>query len=464
MASTRIPVNPVALYWVYWSPFKRLVDFPTANNIIFLFHAFPPSNERTIVSGVLQNPGGETGRVELRKPGGVIGTNLNADIATCRARGQKILVSVGGAGGQVYLTDHSTSHPLNVPTALARANNFIQSIKDMNVSLGGSGTTLAFDGIDWNNFEGAEFSDQGEWMSYIGTQLRAYYGNGFIFTAPPAVHGAEPGGQAESDRTLLAELYMNGVLDWLCPQFYDGSQNDVPATVSARLDYYNTAVSIGGQSVQIPRDYIGIGFGIAELANYWTAAEAASAYTQMVNEGKTPKGAFNFSNWLDTADSFAAVVAPVITNNVAEEGQEDPLVSPFEMVLSNNFTDGATTTAQLEAPSGKTGSDFSAGRMAETFPTASIDLASGKYTELEFCVKGGADVVEGQKYKFRVTRNGTVLNTYSVYPKWTIGTVEEAGGGGGGEVGGGGGISEPNTQTTTGRNIRTITGVRSITI
>ena len=117
MASYRIPANPVGLYWVYWNPFKRLVDFPTSYNMIFLFHAYPPDGEPV---------GGTTGAVTLRKPTGTIGTNLNADIATCRARGQKIIVSVGGAGGQVYITSQ------------ARANAFVQSIKDMNVGLGGS--------------------------------------------------------------------------------------------------------------------------------------------------------------------------------------------------------------------------------------------------------------------------------------------------------------------------------------
>lgn len=400
MASHRIPTNPVGLYWVYWNPFKRLIDFPTTYNIIFLFHAYPADGEPT---------GGTTGAVVLRKPTGTIGTNLNADIATCRARGQKILVSVGGAGGQVYITSQ------------ARADAFIQSIKDMNVGLGGSGTTAAFDGIDWNNFEGVQQGSQGAWMTYAGQQLRAYYGDNFAFTAPPAGFSlAGPGAQPTSDRLLLAEMYQGGVLDWLCPQFYDPSDLNTLANARLGLDVYNTAVTVNGSSVQIPRDYIGVGFAVAATATTarWSPSGAASAYTQLVADGRAPKGAFNWANHEDTGDSFATTVAPVITNNTSTAAPA------FALASSTNFADSDATTAQLDAPSGKTsGADFQAGEMCETSnPAPAIDLGSGKYTEIEWNIQATSDAVNAQQYEFRVTYNGASLDTYTVTPKWTIGT------------------------------------------
>ncbi len=53
-------------------------------------------------------------------------------------------MTCGGQGAQITINSQTT------------ADNFITSIKAENVLLGGSGTTAAFDGIDWNNFEGAQ--------------------------------------------------------------------------------------------------------------------------------------------------------------------------------------------------------------------------------------------------------------------------------------------------------------------
>lgn len=421
MASSRIPVNPVALYWVYWNPFKRLIDYPLTYNMFFLFHAYPADGEPV---------GGSTGAVVLRKPGGVIGTNYNADIATCRARGQKVLISVGGAGGQTYITSQ------------ARADAFVESIKTINVGLGGSGNINVFDGIDWNNFEGVQNNAQGAWMTYAGQQLRAFYGDDFAFTSPPAAFELSSGGQGGIDRALLAELYQGGVLDWTCPQFYDPSNLNTLTRVREGLDFYNTSVTVNGSSVQIPRDYIGIGFAVAPVANAdrWSPSGAATAYTTVVSDGRAPKGAFNWANHLDTGDSFASVVAPVITNNVS------PATPAFELAASANFTDGAATTAQLTPPAGKTTGDFTAGQILDTSnPSGDINIASNNYTEVEWCVQATTDAVNAQQYEFRVTYSGVELNSYTQTPKWTIGTP-------------------PAEGVTTSTGFGTMTGVGSITI
>lgn len=420
--STRLPANVVALYWVWWNPFKRLVDFPTTYNMIFLFHAYPADGEVA---------GGNTGAVVLRKPGGTIGTNLNADIVTCRARGQRIMVSVGGAGGQVYLTSQ------------ARADAFVASIKSINVGLGGSGTTLAFDGIDWNNFEGGGSS--GAWMTYAGQQLRAYYGNDFIFTSPPAAFG---GGQDVDDRLVLAEMYQGNALDLLCPQYYDPSGLNTLANVRYYSEFYHTPVTVNGSSVTIPRSHIGIGFGCAVTGttSRWSFANAASAYDTIVAEGYAPRGAFNWSNEEDTADNFASIVAPHINNN-ADVPVDTPALS---LAPSSNFTNGAATTAQLTAPSGKTsGADFQAGSINETSnPAASLNLASGKYTELEWNMIANEAAIDASQYEFRVTYAGTSLDTTTVTPKWTIGTAP---------------VELPATASGTSTGIASMTGVSSIT-
>lgn len=398
--SSKLPANPVGLYWVWWNPFKRLSEWSTTYNMIFLFHAYPADGEAT---------GGDTGAVVLRKPGGTIGTNLNADIATCRARGQRILVSCGGAGGQIYITSQ------------ARADAFIASIKTINEGLGGSGTTAAIDGIDWNNFEGVQQGSQGVWMTYVGQQLKAYYGQDFMFTSPPAGYALPGGAQVISDRLLLAELYQGGALDWLCPQFYDPSNLNTLANARLGLDHYNTAVTVNGQSVQIPRSYIGVGFAVATPGTTarWSPANAATAYTTLVSDGRAPKGGFNWANHEDTGESFATTVAPVMTNN-----QEPAIDTPaFSLALSSNFTNGATTTFQLAAPAGKTTSDFQSGIISESSnPITGFNFTSGKYTELEWCLEATTDAENAAQYEFRVTYNGVALDTYSATPRWTVGT------------------------------------------
>ncbi len=401
MASPRMPANPVVLYWVYWNPFKRLVDFPTTYNIINLFHAYPADGEPV---------GGSTGAVVLRKPSGTIGTNLNADIATCRARGQKIVVSVGGANAQVYLTSQ------------ARADAFVASIKTINVGLGGSGNINVFDGIDWNNFEGGGSS--GAWMTYAGQQLRTFYGDDFLYTSPPA---AFAGGQDVSDRLILAEMYQGGVLDWLCPQYYDPSNLNTQAKIRTYSDFYHAAVTVNGSSVTIPRDYIGIGFAVAAVAttSRWSYAGAATAYDTAVSEGYAPKGAFNWANHEDTGDNFATIVAPHITNN-----PDVPVSNPaFTLSASPYFSHDEATTVQLTAPSGKTTGDFLTGKMCESVNPMSTYTPSGtsKYTEFEVCVQATANAVNSGTYEFRMTNAGTVFTTITETPTWTIGNAPSGG-------------------------------------
>lgn len=390
MALLGLPTNPIGLYWEsYYGAQARITTLPQQYNIIFLFQALPS---------------GATGSVVFQR-GGTTAT-LNADIATCRARGQRIIMTCGGSGAQITINSQAT------------ADNFVASIKAENVLLGGSGTTAAIDGVDFNNFEGASAGTATPaWMTYAAQQLKTYYGSGFLVTAPPSCTNYL--NQRTSDRLLLATMYNGGALDWFCPQFYDGPGNNDQAAINDALDFYNTAVTVNGSSVQIPRTKMGIGFRVDAATYSWTPANAATAYTTTVSNGRTPKGAFNFSANNNPTNTFATTVAPVITNNI------DPVVNnpAFSLALSSQFANGAVTTAQLTAPVSKTTSNFQGGTINETSnPAATLDLASGKYTELEWCIIANTDSVNATQYEFQVTYNGTALDLYSVTPKWTIGT------------------------------------------
>lgn len=108
-----------------------------------------------------------------------------------------------------------------------------------------------------------------------------------------------------------------------------------------------------------------------------------------------------------------------------------PRVENVTVTASANIAAGAATatTAQLTAPSGKTsGADFQAGKISDDTNALSIppiDLAAGKYTELEWALTT-AGLVNGDVVEFRVTAFGVPLDTYSVTPQWTIGTAGAA--------------------------------------
>lgn len=90
---------------------------------------------------------------------------------------------------------------------------------------------------------------------------------------------------------------------------------------------------------------------------------------------------------------------------------------------SSNIASGAATatTAQLTAPSGKSTSDFQAGKISDdTNPLPSIDLNNLKYTELEWSIITASGLSSNDEIEFRITNNGTVLDTYTVTPKITI--------------------------------------------
>lgn len=77
---------------------------------------------------------------------------------------------------------------------------------------------------------------------------------------------------------------------------------------------------------------------------------------------------------------------------------------------------GENTTAQLTAPSGKTTSDFVAGRIQDDEnPADAVNITTDDYTELEWCLQATA----AGTYEFRITIGGVALDTYSVTPTLT---------------------------------------------
>ena len=101
------------------------------------------------------------------------------------------------------------------------------------------------------------------------------------------------------------------------------------------------------------------------------------------------------------------------------------LIDAPRFILSpsaNIAASGEDTTAQLTAPSGKTTGDFIAGRIQDDEnPADIIDIPADKYTEIEWSIEATDVVKSGEVYSFRITDNGTELDSYIETPQWTIG-------------------------------------------
>lgn len=91
---------------------------------------------------------------------------------------------------------------------------------------------------------------------------------------------------------------------------------------------------------------------------------------------------------------------------------------------ANVASGGEATTARLTAPSGKTsGSNFTTGRRwDDENGSDSIDIASNGYTELEWVLTTQSPGTTDDYYEFRVYNSDSALDTYTLTPKWTIGT------------------------------------------
>ncbi len=84
---------------------------------------------------------------------------------------------------------------------------------------------------------------------------------------------------------------------------------------------------------------------------------------------------------------------------------------------------GEATTARLTAPATKTTGDFDTGRRWDDENGAdSIDITEDDYTELEWVITTQSPAAVDDYFEFRLYDGDTAITTYTVTPKWTIGT------------------------------------------
>lgn len=89
---------------------------------------------------------------------------------------------------------------------------------------------------------------------------------------------------------------------------------------------------------------------------------------------------------------------------------------------ANIAAGGEATTARLNAPSGKTTSDFVTGRRwDDENGSDAIDITADDYSEVEWRVNTQSPAANGNYFDFRVYAGASALSTYTTTPRLTLG-------------------------------------------
>ncbi len=234
-----LPAQVLACYYTGWDTGAyRITDVPADFNVIYLFHAKPQGPP---VNGNWNNVG--SGAFEFEYFDAVPQDQVQA----CRARGQKVILTVGGAAAG-----------FNFDTR-AKSSEFVASFQSIHDRLGG------VDGCDFNNFEAQVGSSPGE-MVWIASQLRSRLGDAFAITAPPQPNSPE-------DRVLLKSMNDAGMLDWAGPQYYDWSGFNDPGFISRRTDDWVGDLGADKVLLGLTANY-GNGPNLADCMREWDAVRA----------------------------------------------------------------------------------------------------------------------------------------------------------------------------------------------
>ncbi|MCC3268839.1 glycosyl hydrolase family 18 protein [Arthrobacter gengyunqii] len=305
---TKLPNKVNAVYWTRWNADIRLTQVPQSYNVLYLFAA------------------GRSGDA------GGIGWDMNdidADIRTVRARGQRVVLSTGGAGQGINFSSRSVSQ------------RFVDSVVRINAELGGTLTSPVIDGVDFNTFEAEATPNTAEYL-WIFTELKRRFGRDFGITSPPAPWKAD-------DKAMIREALSRDLMTYAGPQFYDGTGLANPEYIIATTRDWVLNVA-GGDASKIV-----VGFGMENMENYSSIDQIRTAWRAIEKEFPTIRGAFLWQHKTDSDRgwAFARQLAPLVLDNVIPE---QPMPSALPPAL-----------AQPPGPVVKIGS--------ASYPLSGIDIA-----------------------------------------------------------------------------------------
>ena len=240
-----LPAKILGCYFTAWDTAYRITDVPTDFNVIYLFHCKPNG---TPVNGSHNNVGNGSFMFEF------FNEVTAAQVQTCRARGQKVILTVGGAGAG-YAWDNRT-----------KSTNFVASFKTIVDRLGG------VDGIDFNNYEGSivtasNLQAVSAEMVWIAQQLRAAYGANFAITSP-----ASP--NETTQQQMMVALKNAGMLTYAAPQYYDWSGFNAVGYIKNATDTWSRLLGENMVAVGFSANYAN-GPSLSDCTREWAAIKAA---------------------------------------------------------------------------------------------------------------------------------------------------------------------------------------------
>jgi len=241
-----LPCKVTGIYWNKNDTYRaRLINTPLEFNVVYLFAAKKAS------------------------PLGVVSYGQERTIDTIRVlrlRGQKVLLSIGGAGQGISFTSREVS------------KRFLNSVIRINSELGGTVASPAVDGIDFNTFE-AEAAPHVEEYLWMTLEAKRRFGDDFAITAPPAPWNPR---DAAFCKTMLAE----GGLDYIGLQFYDGPGLAEPDRIVQQTSDWIENVA-GGDATKVV-----VGFGMSTLKNYSTIAQIEEAWRAIEKKHPSIRGTY----------------------------------------------------------------------------------------------------------------------------------------------------------------------------
>lgn len=267
--SSALPATVAGMYWPYWST-RRIASTPSELNALWLAFAIQDTGEATgwLTFGLSTLDQGQ----------------FEDDLQVWRAEGKSAILSVGGAGETVAITD-STSE-----------DNCYDSLVALIDSLGG------VDGIDWD----VEHSINGTHVFNVLSRLRVHYGSDWATSLSFS-------GINTQYKDLAEDLEIAGVLTMANIQYYDYSETD---QASRRAGVVSRSAELEG-TYGIASNHIGTGVKVTGLDpdTIWTHASVNTSWGQMRGIYADYRGVVCWDaeeGYTDDSDGFATTCAPVI--------------------------------------------------------------------------------------------------------------------------------------------------------
>jgi hypothetical protein len=241
-----VPRRVRAVYWTNWNASVGITQLPRSYNTIILFVAPRGGPE----GGVIWETSSPT-RAQLDK---------------VRSRGQRVILSAGGAGHGIRFHSRQVSR------------NFVDSIVAINRKFGGTLARPKIDGVDFNTFEAEAHPNTSEYL-WMFAELKRRFGAKFIISSPPAPWKSQ-------DKAMIRKALSRGLMDYAAPQYYDGPGLAEPGYIVRSVRDWVANVA-NGRARKIV-----VGFGMGGSANYSTVPQIEKAWRQIESRHPRIRGAF----------------------------------------------------------------------------------------------------------------------------------------------------------------------------